>query len=657
MYKVKGAAALPISMVIVLAISILSLGQATGSRDISHNSVTPGATFSVTVSISVAEDITGLALSESVPNGWTVSPSDNDGATYKSSANEWLWLSASSGSSKNVTYQVTVPGSAAPGQYSLSGSILGAVPSFTASVSGDSSITVTAPQYTLTMAVNGSGATSPSVGTHTYDENTTVTLSATPAPGWEFDRWGGSISSSLNPTTVTMSGNKSVTAYFIELPPVQYTLTMAVSGNGSTSPSVGAHTYDENTTVTLSATPAAGWEFDHWSGSVSGSTNPRTIIMNADKSVTAHFTEIPPQYTLTMAVNGSGATSPSVGTHTYDENTTVTLSATPAPGWEFDRWGGSISSSLNPTTVTMSGNKSVTAYFTELPPEQYTLTMAVSGNGSTSPPVGTHTYDEATSVALSATPATGWQFDYWSGSVSGATNPTTITMSRDKSVTAHYTEIPPTQHALTMTGRGWHLISFPGFISDLCAQDNYSPLCCSLEDDISPRLMSMYSPLQALWVQVSCETARFYPGMGFAIWIDNRQTIDARLVDAATPIEIKVSPGWSLIGAPFSYAVALRDIEVVRGSTRLSLEEAATARWIDEHIFLHDVAAGYQAFSVSDGVLEPWRGYWIQVRETCTFTIPNKQSEGVEYQTLIPITQIQEQGFATPPILLPPLDE
>ena len=508
MYKVKGAAALPISMVIVLAISILSLGQATGSRDISHNSVTPGATFSVTVSISVAEDITGLALSESVPNGWTVSPSDNDGATYKSSANEWLWLSASSGSSKNVTYQVTVPGSAAPGQYSLSGSILGAVPSFTASVSGDSSITVTAPQYTLT-----------------------------------------------------------------------------------------------------------------------------------------------------MAVNGSGATSPSVGTHTYDENTTVTLSATPAPGWEFDRWGGSISSSLNPTTVTMSGNKSVTAYFTELPPEQYTLTMAVSGNGSTSPPVGTHTYDEATSVALSATPATGWQFDYWSGSVSGATNPTTITMSRDKSVTAHYTEIPPTQHALTMTGRGWHLISFPGFISDLCAQDNYSPLCCSLEDDISPRLMSMYSPLQALWVQVSCETARFYPGMGFAIWIDNRQTIDARLVDAATPIEIKVSPGWSLIGAPFSYAVALRDIEVVRGSTRLSLEEAATARWIDEHIFLHDVAAGYQAFSVSDGVLEPWRGYWIQVRETCTFTIPNKQSEGVEYQTLIPITQIQEQGFATPPILLPPLDE
>jgi hypothetical protein len=73
--------------------------------------------------------------------------------------------------------------------------------------------------------------------------------------------------------------------------PGSFTLTTsAIPPEGGTvdlDPAGG--TYDEGTPVTLTATPAAGFTFDHWSGDLSGSTNPETLTMNADKNVIAHF--------------------------------------------------------------------------------------------------------------------------------------------------------------------------------------------------------------------------------------------------------------------------------------------------------------------------------------------------------------------------------
>ena len=68
--------------------------------------------------------------------------------------------------------------------------------------------------------------------------------------------------------------------------------------------------YDENTVVTLTATPASGFEFSGWSGDLSGELNPAVVIMDADKNVTATFIELPPQeYSLTANVDGSGSIS------------------------------------------------------------------------------------------------------------------------------------------------------------------------------------------------------------------------------------------------------------------------------------------------------------------------------------------------------------
>jgi uncharacterized repeat protein (TIGR02543 family) len=76
--------------------------------------------------------------------------------------------------------------------------------------------------------------------------------------------------------------------------------------------------------------------------------------------------------------------------------------------------------------------------------QTYTLTTNVSppGAGSVSPSGGD--YDSGLSVTLTATPASGYIFDYWGGSATGTNTTTTIIMDSDKSVTANFKTAGPT---------------------------------------------------------------------------------------------------------------------------------------------------------------------------------------------------------------------
>lgn len=68
--------------------------------------------------------------------------------------------------------------------------------------------------------------------------------------------------------------------------PTQYTLTTNTNGNGSVT---SGGTYDAGTSLTITATPDPGYQFDNWSGDLSGSTNPITFTINSNMTVTANF--------------------------------------------------------------------------------------------------------------------------------------------------------------------------------------------------------------------------------------------------------------------------------------------------------------------------------------------------------------------------------
>jgi uncharacterized repeat protein (TIGR02543 family) len=147
-------------------------------------------------------------------------------------------------------------------------------------------------QYTLTANTSGNGSVSLNPPGGTYNEGTVVTVTANPDAGWQFDGWSGDLGGSTNPETITMNSNKTVTATFSEIVVQQYTLTVNTVGQGSVDLNPPGGVYDSGTNVQLTATADSGWQFSGWSGDLTGSTNPDTITMNSNKTVTATFTEV-----------------------------------------------------------------------------------------------------------------------------------------------------------------------------------------------------------------------------------------------------------------------------------------------------------------------------------------------------------------------------
>lgn len=145
----------------------------------------------------------------------------------------------------------------------------------------------------LTVHVNppGSGNVTiiPNKSSYQYGEN--VRLEANPAGDSPFIFWSGGCPSGQekdNPLTITMNSDKTITANFIQ----QYTLTISAGAGGKTDPSPGIYTHDAGTSVTIKAIPDSGYTFSSWSGDASGTTNPITVTMNSDKSITANFTQV-----------------------------------------------------------------------------------------------------------------------------------------------------------------------------------------------------------------------------------------------------------------------------------------------------------------------------------------------------------------------------
>lgn len=79
-----------------------------------------------------------------------------------------------------------------------------------------------------------------------------------------------------------------------------YTLTTVVDGNGSVAKNPNQPLYNPGASVQLTATADPDYIFENWSGDATGSQNPLNVIMNANKTITAHF-----DYGLGIAVNDS----------------------------------------------------------------------------------------------------------------------------------------------------------------------------------------------------------------------------------------------------------------------------------------------------------------------------------------------------------------
>ena len=159
---------------------------------------------------------------------------------------------------------------------------------------GDDNTPVVPQKFTVSVSASDGGSVSTSGGE--YNENTSVSITATPQQGYEFLGWSGTTltGSSIN---VKVTSNQTINANFTRS---IYTLTIGSVGVGEVTQQLinsgRGEDYESGKTIRLTATPASEFLFYNWeqlNNNLSEYTyeNPLEVIMDSSKTVTATFEE------------------------------------------------------------------------------------------------------------------------------------------------------------------------------------------------------------------------------------------------------------------------------------------------------------------------------------------------------------------------------
>jgi hypothetical protein len=146
--------------------------------------------------------------------------------------------------------------------------------------------------YTIRATAGSNGTISPS-GDVSAMEGTHPIFTITPDFGYRVSRVVVNGVPLARPVSTYRMGDVfrnglTIHAEFEYFPPPPYTLTVN-SEFGAIVKNPDLPSYDLDTPVTITAVPYAGFEFESWSGDITVSNNPVTVIMNNNKVITANM--------------------------------------------------------------------------------------------------------------------------------------------------------------------------------------------------------------------------------------------------------------------------------------------------------------------------------------------------------------------------------
>lgn len=170
--------------------------------------------------------------------------------------------------------------------------------------------TIAPTKYTVTYGVNGVNGTLSATGVSssgsTVNSGTKVTFTANPSKGYAVEGWYSDaectkkIESAGTNKTYTVTVNADTNVYVKFHTAETYTVTFSssdetygtISATNGTTPLTSPATVTEGDTVTFTAKPKDGYALSDWTvndASVSSTTNPYTITVNNNTTVTANF--------------------------------------------------------------------------------------------------------------------------------------------------------------------------------------------------------------------------------------------------------------------------------------------------------------------------------------------------------------------------------
>ena len=130
----------------------------------------------------------------------------------------------------------------------------------------------------------------------TLAQGAVVTLTANPGGG-VFTGWTGDCAGTSLICNVTVNAEQNVTANFAS----QFTLSVGRGGSGTVTATPSGNDralncggacsakFTQGTSITLTATPAAGLSFTGWANGCSGAANTCTVVISKDTTVQANF--------------------------------------------------------------------------------------------------------------------------------------------------------------------------------------------------------------------------------------------------------------------------------------------------------------------------------------------------------------------------------
>ena len=260
--------------------------------------------------------------------------------------------------------------------------------------------------YTVSASANTGGTAVAS--SENVREGGNVRLTAIPNDGYKFKNWtkNGSVVSTSNPDTVTITANSTFVANF-EIAP---TYTVKVSANTGGTAVASSENMWEGGSVILTATPKSGYKFKNWTsnGSVVSTSNPYIATITANSNFVANF-EKTTYYKVRVGADIGGTAVAS--SENMWEGGSVTLTATPNSGYKFKNWSrnGSVLSTSNPYTTTITATNNFFYANFEIP----TYTVEVSANTGGTATASAYSVQYGGSVTLTATPDSGYKFKNW----------------------------------------------------------------------------------------------------------------------------------------------------------------------------------------------------------------------------------------------------
>jgi hypothetical protein len=155
------------------------------------------------------------------------------------------------------------------------------------------------------------------------------------------------------------------------------------------------------------------------------------------------------QLTITILMQGNGNGNLSEQTQILSYGANLTVKATPDDNSKFIGWSGDASGSTDAILENITSNKTIIATFEPKDIPTVLLQFNKQGNGDIR--INNHDvmlpfsqeFELNETITVSAQALDGWQFSFWSGSITDSEQSIEIQMNNDKTITANFVEIPP----------------------------------------------------------------------------------------------------------------------------------------------------------------------------------------------------------------------